>query len=258
MQTESTVKTINLTPFGEYNRGSSILCYVGYDRGAEVAEACGLKKALEKGMVNFEAFQADGWSYVRVDDAWIRGFIGKIAREIGIDVVLERLHTYNRGATAIMLGSIHYLEAEQKRLKKAAIEKERKNGSATWSETGRLLIPEIGTFLLLEKDWAFNLHYETRNGKILQAIGVEFDWRKSHSTVDTYPVVIKAGSTLSVDRIYIRRGKGDYSSLSFNLLKGSTLEYKGKTCQANGRFWAKLSEVNQMIVKVDMKTLAEN
>ena len=51
------------------------------------------------------------------------------------------------------------------------------------------------------------------------------------------PITLKAGQVLSVDRVYIRRGASDFSSITFNYIgapKGS-----GRV-----RFWAKLADVN--------------
>jgi hypothetical protein len=53
------------------------------------------------------------------------------------------------------------------------------------------------------------------------------------------PVTLKAGQVLSIDRVYIRRGASDFSSITFNYIgapKGS-----GRV-----RFWAKLVDVNSI------------
>lgn len=55
----------------------------------------------------------------------------------------------------------------------------------------------------------------------------------------TLNVTLGAGTELLVDRVYIRKGAKDFSSLSFFIKNGP---YKG------ARFWAKLNEVNQMEV----------
>ena len=50
-------------------------------------------------------------------------------------------------------------------------------------------------------------------------------------------VFLKAGQVLTVDRIYVRKGASDFSSITFNYIgapKGS-----GRV-----RFWAKLADVN--------------
>lgn len=69
---------------------------------------------------------------------------------------------------------------------------------------------------------------------------------------------MKAGSNLGVDRIYIRKGGEDYSSITFNLHKGGVIVVKGNEVKAQGRFWAKLGDVNKMKVRIDTQTLSEN
>lgn len=52
-------------------------------------------------------------------------------------------------------------------------------------------------------------------------------------------VTLKAGQRLSIDRVYIRKGASDFSSITFNYIgapRGS-----GRV-----RFWAKLSDVNNI------------
>lgn len=56
----------------------------------------------------------------------------------------------------------------------------------------------------------------------------------------TYSVTFNTGTELKIDRIYIRKGNKEYSSISFWIKNGP---YKG------ARFWAKLSEVNQIVFK---------
>lgn len=54
-------------------------------------------------------------------------------------------------------------------------------------------------------------------------------------------VTLPMGSILSFDRIYIRKGASEYSSISFYLKFHPTLHLKKKP-----RFWAKLDECNTM------------
>lgn len=53
--------------------------------------------------------------------------------------------------------------------------------------------------------------------------------------VDKIPVIIPEGTTIIVDRIYVRKGKSDYSSVTFRVKDG---EFKKQ------RFWVKLDECN--------------
>lgn len=174
-----------------------------------------------------------------------------------------------------------------------------------------LFIPEIGTELVLAKDWKFELYAESRNKNLLEYYGaylnpgyrtiifekdlpnfkLEYDvdfpcnaedyysrnfvgkrcfnreayykakewyinnnpinieynrevkiWhekRKLAPQYDSIPALLKKGSTLKVDRIYIRKGASDFSSISFYVTLGSK-KY---------RFWAKLDDCNKIVFK---------
>ncbi len=55
-------------------------------------------------------------------------------------------------------------------------------------------------------------------------------------------VTIPAGSVLAVDRIFIRKGMDDWSSLTFYLKELPGVSFKKKP-----RFWAKLSDCNNIM-----------
>lgn len=59
---------------------------------------------------------------------------------------------------------------------------------------------------------------------------------------------LDAGTMLSIDRVYIRRGLSDFSSLTFNIIDTTTKHLADKKKFAGGRrrFWAKLEDVNRM------------
>lgn len=70
--------------------------------------------------------------------------------------------------------------------------------------------------------------YNVRDGKVPEL---------KHFEDEGTPATLKAGQRLSVDRVYIRKGASDFSSITFNYIgapKGS-----GRV-----RFWAKLADVN--------------
>lgn len=52
-----------------------------------------------------------------------------------------------------------------------------------------------------------------------------------------FPATLPAGTELKIDRIYIRKNKSKYDSISFRITKG---------LYAKCRFWAKLTDVNTM------------
>jgi len=79
------------------------------------------------------------------------------------------------------------------------------------------------------------------------------DWnlRAKESAVDTIEVTFPTGTVLAVDRIYIRKGSSDYSSITFyakglgesihkNRWSGKTTKWKAQ------RFWAKLQDCNNI------------
>jgi hypothetical protein len=82
--------------------------------------------------------------------------------------------------------------------------------------------------------------------------GIVFDYAKHTEMVASFiknnPDIIKGafevelerGTTLGVDRVYIRKGAREFSSLSFFIKNGP---FKG------ARFWAKLDEVNKIEIE---------
>jgi len=129
----------------------------------------------------------------------------------------------------------------------------------------KLYIPEISDEIRLTADWTFDLYNEDRNSSLMEKIG---DVRKvtwGGGNYGSIPCTIPAGAILKVDRIYIRKGNKEYSSLTFHW-KGEALPAKmepdsdwdnlTRTLVPNGkffkvpripiRFWAKLADVNNI------------
>jgi hypothetical protein len=107
----------------------------------------------------------------------------------------------------------------------------------------RLYIPEIGDRLRLTSEWTFKLYREHRNKSLRTHFGLD-------SSTEVDEVTIPSGTVLKVDRIYIRSGASDYSSLSFyaeGIGKGSGAF--GKPTSA--RFWAKLENCNQIEFEIE-------
>jgi hypothetical protein len=139
----------------------------------------------------------------------------------------------------------------------------------------KLNIPEIGTKIKLKEDWKFNLFSEDRNEALVLAATLGVDERDqlqrgktltpfliSRGWQDAKPtdywrsffkeVTLPKGSILTVDRIYIRKGAANYSSVSFHLNRKSVVvsnEFTKKIAGGKGscRFWAKLECVNKII-----------
>jgi hypothetical protein len=111
-----------------------------------------------------------------------------------------------------------------------------------------LNIPSIGTKLELSKDWLFSLHNEYRNDKFWDAYKAVHpdteDRAKNISYLHDRPEQIidcslPKGTILSLDRIYVRKGKAGFDSVSFTINK---CPIKG----IKGRFWVKLEDANTL------------
>jgi len=124
----------------------------------------------------------------------------------------------------------------------------------------RLYVPSIGDQLRLTKDWTFRLHYEYRNSKLLAAIGAKVHGYGSpaYTRPNGEPLftgyynegpdlphetmTLPAGTVLKVDRIYIKKGSGDFDSMTFYVKKESGAALDKKFYGA--RFWVKLADAN--------------
>lgn len=100
----------------------------------------------------------------------------------------------------------------------------------------KLYVPEIGDQICLTNDWTFDLYEEYRNESLFKKMDPTVKCRYGY-TENKKPVTIPKGTLLKIDRIYIRKGISEYSSLTFYVGSG---EWKG------ARFWAKLSDVNNI------------
>lgn len=111
----------------------------------------------------------------------------------------------------------------------------------------RLNVPTLGTELVLAEDWSFDLHAEYRNHDFWCAVSDEEYRYDSTKTRVTLP----AGSKLKVDRIFIRKGAGDYDSMTFWLVdcpnKAWAPKKVGGTATTRLRFWVKLDDANLLI-----------
>jgi hypothetical protein len=253
------LNTIHMSGYGvkvPYNdRG---LWFEGIEAGKKAAIDCKLKECVEAGEVDIQI--DDHISCV--DKGFVKGFFGLAARAIGIPKFMDLVRIngrrmsagYDSWGVSFSRYAVEYLDEEMIRISKKEKDDARKNKTAKWSEPVQLLVPEISTVMRLEEDWTFRLFIERRN----------WDFAEQFETLEGklpefFEITIKAGSELSVDRVYIRRGASDYSSITFRIRKGSKVAYKGKEVDPKtGRFWVKLSDVNRMKVTIDLGSLAEN
>jgi hypothetical protein len=106
----------------------------------------------------------------------------------------------------------------------------------------KLFIPELGSRLKLSKDWSFTLHPEHRNLAMYTEAEQELQNRLRYNDPNRREVLaqlqrtvkLPKGTVLQVDRIYIRAGAKDFSSVTFRLV------------EKKARFWVKLDEVNSL------------
>ncbi len=133
----------------------------------------------------------------------------------------------------------------------------------------QLYIPSISDKITLTKNWTFPLYQESRNNNLIQRLrpGATFSWTAKTPSI---MVTLEKGTTLRIDRIYIRKGKSEWDSITFAIThapndtkrkKGTPptqsyarpKEAKIPTHDPNNiyrlkgaRFWAKLTDVNQI------------
>lgn len=127
----------------------------------------------------------------------------------------------------------------------------------------KLFIPELGSKLTLIQDWKCPIEWENRNLTLIKFFNSELSnayktyeqewyqtlcsntqrtktWKAWQDFINANPLVytFPKGTVLEVDRIYIRKGAEDFSSLTF----------KWRTPKMV-RFWAKLEDVNRIEFK---------
>lgn len=96
----------------------------------------------------------------------------------------------------------------------------------------KMYIPELGDKIKLNKDWIFDLYQEYRNQSLFKHFGISYDNSYQNHGKLIQQVTILKDEVLKVDRVYIRKGSEEYSSISFLWNKK--------------RFWAKLHDVNNI------------
>lgn len=215
----------------------------------------GLKAAKHSGITKLiteiDQVQLRLTTGIPINDAFLKAFLGPAARKVGPDQIIHKIAVIGHNPD-LLISIRDFLREEKQRIEdRAAKKKEEKEPD--WSETKQFFLPEIGTKLVLVEDWEFDLYPEHRNSKLFEHIGISHMYAMGDNP---HHVRIKEGSELTVDRIYIRKGVSDYSSVTFYLKKGATLYYNSGLYLSRGaRFWAKLHDVNIMKVRVDLNTV---
>jgi len=205
-----------------------------------------------------------------MDDSFLKAFMGPLARKVGPMELSRRVRVQGgfpggqvgyRRASSTAEQVEEYFHHEANRIAERDTKKA-KEAKQDWSEPMQFFIPDISTRVRLTEDWTFRLFEESRNIGFWEKLGFKRSgnrgWRYDNPMTEK-DVTINAGSILSINRVYIRQGVSEYSSITFNLQKGAVVNGDADTFKKAGvRFWAKLSDVNKMKVEVDKTTLAEN
>jgi hypothetical protein len=138
----------------------------------------------------------------------------------------------------------------------------------------KLHIPEIGDRFTLTKDWTFTVYMESRNDKLTQRLKCYKHMRDSrgywkdpdeaaqffdvepgrrflsvysgHALKEKFTIV--AGTEIKIDRIYIRKGAKNYSSVTvYATLPPVKPAPRGRVAKPEKvRFWVKLADFNQI------------
>lgn len=127
-------------------------------------------------------------------------------------------------------------------------------------EVSRIAIPTIGSRFTLAEPWAFMLHSEGRNLDFMGRAGVvkenpnsKYRWDRYERISGAVEFALPAGTSLTVDRIYVRKGVDAYDSVTFVLRKGD----HGSDKKVYGRFWVKLGDVNRIVCRWHQATLKQ-
>ncbi len=196
---------------------------------------------------------------IPVEEPFLKALLGPTARKLGPQVLMDKLVIAAAGTEDQNFAweVKRYLNAEADRMLKRA-EKKKAEKDTVWMRPQWFFVPEIGTKLILQEDWEFALYQEHRNSKLFDQIGYI-----NHNGMSWYgrnlgsiQITLLRSSILTVDRIYVRKGVKDYSSLTFHLRKGSQAMYNGGLYDMKGaRFWAKLADVNRIYASVDRNSV---
>ena len=126
-----------------------------------------------------------------------------------------------------------------------------------------MYIPELGTVFELARPWTFDLYHESRNSDLWGftighkddcegwggRCGKDLGFGDMDEDEDCAPVTLPTGSKMAVDRVYIRNGSKEFSSVTLRLLSSPDIRLvpKGKK---STRFWVKLKDFNTITVDI--------
>jgi hypothetical protein len=140
--------------------------------------------------------------------------------------------------------------------------KMRENEPPQWGKPHAMLVPDINTQLRLTAMWEFDLFRDSRNSGLIKQVfgcgtlnGVPIEGGKVIGTCK-----IAKDAVLKVDRVYIRKGAGEFSSITFRVEKGAMVHcegFKKKLVNKSTRFWARLGDVNTIRCRFNMLTVRD-
>lgn len=124
-------------------------------------------------------------------------------------------------------------------------------------------IPSIGYKLKLSKNWTTDVPVESRNFSFTELMipgyesPVDLDtyyWDSKTDDIVYYPltynnITIPKNTILQVDRIFIRKGKKEFDSISFIVTNLPGKELGKKVFGIRARFWVKLDELKNLEFK---------
>jgi hypothetical protein len=104
-----------------------------------------------------------------------------------------------------------------------------------------LFIPPLGTKITLAQPWTFKLYSEYRNARLFELWGLKMPDRWASPNYEaSIERTMDMGTILTIDRIYIRKGASGFDSVSFYM--------KAPKAKKAVRFWAKLDDVNRIVM----------
>lgn len=185
---------------------------------------------------------------------FMESFLKVGLKAVGVEEMKKKL-TVRDEQDDFFLGYVirEFIGREEDRQKRAAERKRKedaKSSAANWTDPVQFFLPEIGTAIRLASPWHLKLYNEYRNDKLIELVGAFSNvgsWYRGNNPKGK-KIIIKADAELTVDRIYIRKGAEEFSSLSFWLSPGAEVIYDGTTYTTKKkiRFWAKLVDVNKI------------
>lgn len=134
----------------------------------------------------------------------------------------------------------------------------------------QMYVPSIGDDIELLSAWEFPLYLEYRNAALINRIRPNLNVGYG-SNDGSIIAVLEKGTVLRVSRIYIRSGKSEWDSITFNIVSAPKDKKRAKLQKARAsrwvgpdevkavpdteqvfkgaRFWAKLIDVNDIKFK---------